>query len=159
MYWHHGNYSDKHNLALMCQHFWKGFEFFYFTSFFRDLSQLYYKVYLRLCIRGVTACCLCSSWNFSPFPIYIAGKAMIFANSSSCIFQLQNLKPLWVSRIQSAKPSRQDLHKCYLTTYQAVKGKCQRWCPPAITSKDNYKDYTCLYHCCCWKLLFLKTPN
>ena len=103
MYWHHGNYSDKHNLALMCQHFWKGFEFFYFTSFFRDLSQLYYKVYLRLCIWGVTACCLCSSWNFSPFPIYIAGKAMIFANSSSCIFQLQNLKPLWVSRIQSAK--------------------------------------------------------
>lgn len=37
--------------------------------------------------------CLCSSGNFSPFPSYMAGNALviIFENSSSCIFQFQNL--------------------------------------------------------------------
>lgn len=36
----------------------------------------------------------------------------------------------------------------------AHRDECQQQCSQVITSKDNYKDYTCLHYSYCWKLLF-----
>lgn len=74
-------------------------------DFLIEIFHNYHTGYLRLPMWGVISNCLYSSGNVNPFSSCVSGSAlvMIFANTSSCIFQFQNLKLLSVSRRHSVK--------------------------------------------------------